>query len=115
MTMDYDTPIQHPPLLADAYDLALEMTRRFDETTSALGQRIVRLSHDLLDAVWRALHDDTPVVLDEVDELIMRLRLAVRLRVDLDGDDQAAMLDTLELLGGLGRQVGGLKRHLRSV
>ena len=112
---DFDRPSDHPPLLADAYDLAVEMTKRFDESSSTLGQRIHRLSLDLLETVWVALHNRTPDVLDEVDELLMRLRLALRLRVDLDGDDQAAMLATLELANSIGRQLGGLKRTLHVV
>ena len=112
--MNLDVPVQHPPLLADAYDLALEMTRRLDETPSTLGRRIHRLSLELLDAVWLALHDRAPERLDEVDERLMSLRLALRLRIDLDGDDAAAMLSTLELVTSIGRQLGGWKKASRS-
>lgn len=98
------------PLFADTYDLALEVCRQLDGDPAHLSTTTVDTALRLLAAVSEALRlAHTP--LEDADEHLARLRLLLRLRVDLDRGDRAFALRMLERADGVGRQIGGLLRR----
>lgn len=103
---------KQPPVLHDAYDLALALYREVPKFPKAqrfvLGQRIEHASLDVLFGVAAAADADARVAsLRRASEALDQLRLLVRLAADLGflpGERHEALARRIDPLG---KQIGG--------
>jgi len=101
-----------PPVLHDAYDLALSLYKIVPTFPKArrfvLGQRIERASLDVLFGVQRAGDARVRVEsLQRASEALDRLRLLVRMACDLGFMPVARHEAVVGSIDALGRQIGG--------
>ncbi|MEM7678311.1 MAG: hypothetical protein AAF449_20150 [Myxococcota bacterium] len=102
--------MKEAPIFIDAYQVALELARLKLEPPDT-GAHARALAVELLEALTLALKGfDTPERLHDADVLLVRLRLTVRLLIDLS--DRPALIALTEPLDKIGRQLGGWRRHL---
>ncbi len=104
------------PLYVDAMALAEWLLRRLGGDDDELAQRICRTSFDLAEAVTLALkgrrRDEQ---LEQADELLLRLRVQLRLAEKTERLSERRSLHALERADGIGRQLGGWLRSLGPV
>jgi hypothetical protein len=103
----------HAPLYTATYDLAAWLLGHLDREPSVLAREMCRLALRLLDAAVFALKDRERLErLDEMDELLLRLRQRIRLGRGTGLFDERQALHALALCDLIGRQVGGWLRTL---
>lgn len=103
---------KQPPVLHDAYDLALALYREVPKFPKAqrfvLGQRIEHASLEVLFGVAAAADADARAAsLRRASEALDQLRLLVRLAADLGFLPGARHEALVQRIDPLGRQIGG--------
>lgn len=101
------------PLFVDALALNQWLMDRFDATARPLEQRVIGLAIDLLECLTLALKDrDRDLRIEQADELLIRLRVLLRLAADsgrLRADQYGYVLGCID---NIGRQLGAWRRSL---
>ena len=101
------------PLFVHAFDLAAWVLGRFGERSDALSRELCTKSLTLLDLITLALQDrERDLRLNDADELLVGLRLRLRLAGQLGALDERQLMHALGLADDLGRQIGGWQRTL---
>jgi hypothetical protein len=103
--------VKHAPLYVAAHDLAVEVARG----GGVAGARAVGAALDLVEAVALAVTFPAgrAVQLGRADEAVVRLRVALRIAVDLGERSEGAALALHARLLEVGRMIGGWRRELR--
>ena len=104
------------PLFVDALALAQWLLNHFDGAAGPLAARIAAGALDLLEAVTLALKNrrrDEQIEL--ADELLIRLRVLLRLAADSGQLTSEQYGHVLERVDEIGRQLGGWQRSLGPV
>jgi hypothetical protein len=102
------------PLYVDCHDLARWLHERLlDTAADALLVRIASDASDLLASIVCALSfpEDRMASLHTADRLVVRLRVLVRLAVELGSLRPNAQRFLTAQLDRIGRQIGGWRRH----
>lgn len=101
------------PLFTHCYDLAAWILAHFDGRQRVLAQALCTHSLALLDAVALALRGvDREEQLATADEVLVELRLRLRLAHQTGLLDERQMLYALEQADQIGRQIGGWRKRL---
>ena len=101
------------PLFVHAFDLAAWVLGRFAERPDALSRELCAKALALLDLLTLALQDrERDLRLTDADELLVGLRLRLRLAGQLGRLDERQLMHVLGLADGVGRQIGGWQRKL---
>lgn len=101
------------PLFVHAFDLATWVLGRFGEGSDALSRELCAKTLALLDLITLALQDrERDMRLTDADELLVGVRLRLRLAGQLGSLDERQLVHALGLADGLGRQIGGWQRKL---
>ena len=101
------------PLFVHGFDLAAWMLGHFGERTDALSRELCAKSLTLLDLVTLALQDrERDLRLTDADELLVALRLRLRLAEQLGTLDERQLMYALGLVDSVGRQIGGWQKRL---
>ncbi len=104
------------PLFVDALALNQWLLERFATAAHPLEQRVLRLALDLLECLTLALKGrNRELRIDQADELLIRLRVLLRLAADsgrLRADQYGYVLGCVERIG---RQLGAWRRSLGPV
>lgn len=104
------------PIYVDGYDLCRWTLDKFDRSTGVLEQRLCRDALALLDTLALALKDRRrEEMLEQADELLILLRIHLRLAADGDLLDEGQLLYALERADSIGRQLGGWLKGLGAV
>lgn len=89
------------------------MLGRFGERTDALSWELCAKTLQLLDLVTFALQNrERELRLADADELLVALRLRLRLAEQLGTLDERQLMHALGLADSLGRQIGGWQKQL---
>jgi hypothetical protein len=101
------------PLFVDALALNQWLLERFARAAQPLEERIIALALELLESLTLALKDrDRAARIEAADELLIRLRVLLRLAADsgrLRADQYAFVLGFID---NIGRQLGAWRRSL---
>ncbi len=101
------------PIYVDAYDLSRWILEKLDGSSGALEQRLAKNALDLLDSLVLALKDRRrEEMLERADEVLVLLRIHLRLAADSGLLDEQQMLFALERADAIGRQLGGWLKGL---
>jgi hypothetical protein len=101
------------PLFVHAFDLTAWVLERFGEGTDALSRELCAKALALLDLVTLALQDrERDLRLTDADELLVGLRLRLRLAGQLGRLDERQLMHVLGLADSVGRQIGGWQKRL---
>ena len=101
------------PLFVDALALSQWLIERFGATGGVLEQRLIAHALDLLQTLTLALKGrDRDARIEEADELLIRLRVLLRLATEcrrLTADQYGYVLGRID---DIGRQIGAWQRSL---
>ena len=101
------------PLFVHAFDLAAWVLGHFAEPGDALSRDLCAKTLTLLDLVTFALQDrERDLRLADADEVLIKVRLRLRLAGQLGRLDERALMHALGLADDVGRQIGGWKKRL---
>jgi hypothetical protein len=101
------------PLFVHTFDLAAWVLGRFAERSDALSRELCAKALALLDLVTLALQDrERDLRLTDADELLVGLRLRLRLAGQLGRLDERQLMHALGLADSVGRQIGGWQKRL---
>ena len=101
------------PLFVHGFDLAAWMLGHFNEQSDTLSRELCTKSLALLDLVTLALQDrERELCLTDADEMLIRLRLRLRLAEQLGRLDERQLMHALGLVDSVGRQIGGWQKSL---
>lgn len=104
------------PLFADAFRLYTWLHGHFAGSPDPLARAIVEQALALLEALTLALKGrERDLQIDRADELLLLLRVRLRLAAALGLLTQAQLLHALEGTDGLGRQLGGWQQSLEAL
>jgi len=101
------------PLFVHSFDLAAWVLGRFAVQHDALSAELCTKSMALLDLITLALYDrERDLRLADADELLIGLRLRLRLAEQTGQLDARQLTHALGLTDAVGRQIGGWQRDL---
>ena len=101
------------PLFVHSFDLAAWVLERFGEGCDTLSRELCGKSLSLLDLVTFALQDrERDLRLIDADELLVALRLRLRIAEQLGRLDERQLMHALGLVDSVGRQIGGWQKRL---
>lgn len=101
------------PLFTDCFDLSTWILGHFNQRTDYLARSLCARSLALTDAITLALQGrDRERRLEAADEILVELRLRLRLAGQNQQLDQRQLLFGLECSDRIGRQIGGWQRRL---
>jgi hypothetical protein len=101
------------PILADTFSLCEWLLTGFRNQSEVLVSRIRRHSLALLECLTLALKNRSREDrLDEADELLILLRIELRLAAACELLDDRQLIYGLDLADRIGRQLGGWQRQL---
>lgn len=101
------------PLFTDCYDLSAWILGHFNKDTGYLARTLCARSLALTDAITLALQDrDRKRRLEAADEILVELRLRLRLAGQNQQLDDRQLLFGLQCSDRIGRQIGGWLRRL---
>jgi hypothetical protein len=101
------------PLFVHSFDLAGWVLGRFGERQDTLSAELCRHTLSLLDRVTLALQgNERALRLDDADEILVGVRLRLRLAEQLGLVDERQLMYALDLADSIGRQIGGWQKRL---
>ena len=101
------------PIFVDAYRVALALERGLGQEAGPLAAALRSAALTLLQHITLALKGfDTAERLFEADEALIRVRLLLRLRIDVEQAERGLLLEASEHLVRVGKQLGGWRRSL---
>ena len=99
------------PIFVDAYRVALALERGMANDDGPLATRIRTSAIHVLESInWALRGYDVEERLFQADEELVRLRLLLRLRIDVEEVDRGLLLEASERLVDVGKQLGGWRR-----
>jgi len=102
------------PLFVDALALNQWLLERFATAGHPLEQRVIALGFDLLETLTLALKGrEREARIEELDELLIRLRVLLRLAADSGRLRPEQYAYVLGCVDNIGRQLGAWRRSLR--
>ena len=102
--------MKEAPLFVDAYQMSLQIFE-LELSPTVVADRVRAYALDFVEAVALALRgEDVPKHLEDADATLLRLRLSLRLLIDLE--PRPILITLTEKIDGMGRQIGGWKRKL---
>lgn len=115
--MEIALDLEHrSPIHADLVDLAEWVLDKFDRETSVLSRDLCAAALELLETVTLALKGRRQEEnLELADELLIRVRVRLRMARQLGYLDDDQLMHNLEFTDGIGRQLGGWLRSLGPV
>jgi hypothetical protein len=103
------------PLFVYSFDLADWIMGHFAERRDVLSRELCQKALSLLDLVTLALQGyDRELRLDEADEVLIYLRLRLRLAEQLGRLDSNQFMHGIKLVDAIGRQIGGWQKRLNA-
>jgi hypothetical protein len=101
------------PLFVHGFDLAAWVLGHCGAEQDALSRDLCAKAMTLLDLIALALQDrERDLRLTEADEILVALRLRLRLAEHAGRLDERQLMHALSLADGIGRQIGGWQRRL---
>ena len=103
------------PIFSDCFTLTDWLLDRLDRTSSVLAHTLCRNALTLLDHVLLALKNiDRQHHIDSANQLLIRLRIQLRLAASIDLLSESQSLHALGIANRIGRQLGGWQRSLEA-